>query len=100
MHALAPRRCSADHQLLPDDEAKAIPTSWSEVKLACESTYLTDDAVACSVEDIATIAMRETDSVTSFINKHRDKFSNFRQADRTGVSELEALLRLVSSRED
>ena len=38
------------------------------------------------------MAMSETDSVTSFTNKHRDNFSNFRrQAERTGVSELEAL---------
>ena len=38
------------------------------------------------------MTMTETNSVTSFVNKHCDKFSNFsRQADRTGVSELEAL---------
>ena len=63
-----------------------------KVKLAFESTYLSADAVVRSVEEIITMAMSETDSVTSFTNKHRDNFSNFRrQAERTGVSELEAL---------
>ena len=81
-----------DHQLLPDDEAKAVPKSWAEAKLAFESTCLSADAAARPVEDIVTMATSETDSVTSFTNKHRDKFSNFgRQAERTGVSELEAL---------
>ena len=92
MSALVPWRRSSDHTLLPDDEAKAIPTSLSEVKLASESTYLSVEAVARSVEDMVTMAMTETDSATSFINKHRDKFSNFcRKADCTGVSEFEAL---------
>ena len=35
--------------------------SWSEVKLAFESTCLSADAVARSVEDIVTMAMTETD---------------------------------------
>ena len=34
MHGLVPWWRSADHQLLPDDEAKTVPSSWSEVKLA------------------------------------------------------------------
>ena len=47
------------------------------------------NAVARSVERIAVMAVTETDSVTSFPNK---LFRNFgREADRTGVSELEAL---------
>ena len=31
-------RRGVDHQLLPDDEAKAVPKSWAEVKLALECT--------------------------------------------------------------
>lgn len=47
-------------------------------------------------KDIATMAMTGTDSVTSFVNKHRDKFSDSRrQADRTGVSELKSALTIA-----
>ena len=84
MSGLVPWRCSADHKLLPDDEANAVQKSWSEIKLTFKSTNLSADAVARSVGGIVTMAMTEADSVTSFLNIHRDKFSNFRrQADRT-----------------
>ena len=68
MSSLVPWRRSADLKLLPDDEAKSIPTSWSQVKLAFESTYLSADAVARSVEDTVTTSMTDTNSVTSFTN--------------------------------
>lgn len=88
MPGLVPWRRSANNKLLPDDVAKTVPKSWSEVKLVFESTYLSADAVAHSVEDIVTIATKGADSATAFLNKHRDKFGNFRrQADRTAVSE-------------
>ena len=70
------RRSSDGAQPLSDAESGAKPTSWSEMKLAFEASYLSADAVARSIEQIVTLRQSPSESVTSYVNRHRDNFNN------------------------
>ena len=86
------RRSSDGTQPLSDADSSAKPTSWSEMKLAFEASYLSADAVARSVEQIVTLRQGPSESVTSYVNRHRDSFNNLnRQVERQHVPPLEAL---------
>ena len=62
------------------------------MKLAFEASYLSADAVARSVEQIVTLRQGPSESVTSYVNRHRDSFNNLnRQVERQHVPPLEAL---------
>ena len=86
------RRSSDGTQPLSDADSSAKPTSWSEMKLAFEASYLSADAVARSVEQIVTLRQGLSESVTSYVNRHRDSFNNLnRQVEGQHVPPLEAL---------
>ena len=86
------RRSSDGTQPLSDAESSAKPTSWSEMTLAFETSYLSADAVTRSVEQIVTLRQGPSESVTSYVNRHRDSFNNLnRQVERQHVPPLEAL---------
>ena len=80
-----PRRRSEDRtKQLSDAESSAKPTSWSEMKIAFETSYLSADAVARSVEQIATLRQNPNESVTSYVNRHRDNLDNLDYRPTTG----------------
>ena len=86
------RRSSDGTQPLSDAESSAKPTSWSEMTLAFETSYLSADAVTRSVEQIVTLRQGPSESVTSYVNRHRDSFNNLnRQVEKQHVPPLEAL---------
>ncbi|CAN0183583.1 unnamed protein product, partial [Laminaria digitata] len=86
------RRSEDGAKQLSDAESSAKPTSWSEMKIAFEASYLSADAVALSVEQIATLRQNPNEPVTSYANRHRDNFNNLnRQVERQQVPPLEAL---------
>lgn len=59
--------------------------------LAFGASYLSADAVACSVEQIVTISQGPHDPVTSYANRHRDRFKMNSQVERQQVQPPEAL---------
>ena len=62
------------------------------MKLAFEASYLSADAVARSIEQIVTLRQSPSESVTSYVNRHRDSFNNLnRQVEKQHVPPLEAL---------
>ena len=72
-----PWRRSADgDRQLSDTENNAKPTSWSEIKIAFEASYLSADALARSVEQIVTLTQGSNESVTSYVNRLRDSSNN------------------------
>ena len=63
-----------------------------DVALMIHKTYLSGDSVARSVESIVTLRQSPSESVTSYVNRHRDSFNNLnRQVERQHVPPLEAL---------
>ena len=74
-----------------DAESSAKPTSWAEMMLAFEASYLSADAVARSVEQPVTLRQDPNESVTSYANRHRDRFNLNREDDRQQVQPFEAL---------
>ena len=72
-----PRRRSAE------GDRQLQPTSWSGMKTAFEASYLSADTLARSVEKIVTLTQGPNESVTSYVNRHRDGFNNLnRQVER------------------
>ena len=53
------------------------------MKTAFEASYLSADTLARSVEKIVTLTQGPNESVTSYVNRHRDGFNNLnRQVER------------------
>ena len=63
-----------------------------DVALMIHKTYLSGDSVARSVESIVTLRQSPSESVTSYVNRHRDSFNNLNhQVERQHVPPFEAL---------